>query len=86
MKVDAKREAKVEAHAVADLTMKAGDCCEGCQMNRGKRGCEGRVRGYMSMELEDEECEALSSRQLQGSAGCSIRNVSEGAIVMRLKR
>lgn len=38
------------------------------------------------MELEDEECEALSPRQLQGSAGCSIRNVSEGAIVMRLKR
>jgi len=32
------------------------------------------------MELEDAEYDALSSRQLQGSAGCSIRNGSEGAI------
>ena len=37
MKVDAKTEAKVEAHAVADLTMKAGDCFKGYQMNRKKR-------------------------------------------------
>jgi hypothetical protein len=37
MKVDAKTEAKVEAHAVADLTMKAGDCRKGYQMNRKKK-------------------------------------------------
>ena len=38
MKVDAKTEANVEAHAVADLTtcMKAGDCYKGDQMNRKK--------------------------------------------------
>ena len=50
---------------MAGLTMKAGDCCKGYQMNR-KRGCEGRVRDYMYMELEDAEYDALSSRQLQG--------------------
>ena len=38
------------------------------------------------MELEDAEYDALSSRQLQGSAGCSIRNGSEGAIVTRFRR
>jgi hypothetical protein len=40
MKVDAKTEAKVEAHAVADLTMKAGDCRKGYQMNRKKEAAK----------------------------------------------
>ena len=70
---------------MADLTTKAGDCCKGYQMNR-KRGCESRVRDYMYMEFEDAEYDALSSRQLQSSAGCSIRNGSEDAIVTRFKR
>ena len=96
MKVDAKTEAKVEAHAVADLTMKAGDCCEGCQMNRGKRGCEGRVRGYMYMELEDAEYDALSARQLQSFSrqhhskwvpgricGCGFRGLVESILGRR---
>ena len=67
------------------LIMKAGDCCKGYQMNR-KRGCEGRVRNYIYMELEDAEYDALISRQLQSSAGCSIRDGSEDAIVTRFKR
>ena len=40
MKVDAKTKAKVEAHAVADLTTKAGDCCKGYQMNRKKEAAK----------------------------------------------
>ena len=59
------------------LIMKAGDCYKGYQMNR-KRGCEGRVRDYMYMELEDAEYDALSSRQL--SKGGTVVNARISAM------